>query len=258
MIEAQNTRKEALFVPQNIQRCFQRYEKKYLLNPEQYQKIRAGLAPYMEADEHGRYTICNLYYDTPDFQLIRASLDKPVYKEKLRMRSYGVPADGDSVFVELKKKYKGVVYKRRTVLEAGEALDYLAGRCSPRAKDQICREIDWFLGRYHPVPQVFIAYDREALAGLEDRVLRVTFDIDLRWRDTALDLRSGDGGERITSRDQILMEIKIPGSAPVWLSRLLSENSVFPTSFSKYGVCYRENLMWPVKRHPGKAVRVCA
>ena len=249
MIEAQNTRKEALFVPQNIQRCFQRYEKKYLLNPEQYQKIRAGLAPYMEADEHGRYTICNLYYDTPDFQLIRASLDKPVYKEKLRMRSYGVPADGDSVFVELKKKYKGVVYKRRTVLEAGEALDYLAGRCSPRAKDQICREIDWFLGRYHPVPQVFIAYDR---------VLRVTFDIDLRWRDTALDLRSGDGGERITSRDQILMEIKIPGSAPVWLSRLLSENSVFPTSFSKYGVCYRENLMWPVKRHPGKAVRFCA
>ena len=258
MIEAQNTRKEALFVPQNIQRCFQRYEKKYLLNPEQYQKIRAGLAPYMEADEHGRYTICNLYYDTPDFQLIRASLDKPVYKEKLRMRSYGVPADGDSVFVELKKKYKGVVYKRRTVLEAGEALDYLAGRCSPRAKDQICREIDWFLGRYHPVPQVFIAYDREALAGLEDRVLRVTCDIDLRWRDTALDLRSGDGGERITSRDQILMEIKIPGSAPVWLSRLLSENSVFPTSFSKYGVCYRENLMWPVKRHPGKAVRFCA
>ena len=258
MIEAQNTRKEALFVPQNIQRCFQRYEKKYLLNPEQYQKIRAGLAPYMEADEHGRYTICNLYYDTPDLQLIRASLDKPVYKEKLRMRSYGVPADGDSVFVELKKKYKGVVYKRRTVLEAGEALDYLAGRCSPRAKDQICREIDWFLGRYHPVPQVFIAYDREALAGLEDRVLRVTFDIDLRWRDTALDLRSGDGGERITSRDQILMEIKIPGSAPVWLSRLLSENSVFPTSFSKYGVCYRENLMWPVKRHPGKAVRFCA
>ncbi len=245
-------------MPQNIQRCFQRYEKKYLLNPEQYQKIRAGLAPYMEADEHGRYTICNLYYDTPDFQLIRASLDKPVYKEKLRMRSYGVPADGDSVFVELKKKYKGVVYKRRTVLEAGEVLDYLAGRCSPRAKDQICREIDWFLGRYHPVPQVFIAYDREALAGLEDRVLRVTFDIDLRWRDTALDLRSGDGGERITSRDQILMEIKIPGSAPVWLSRLLSENSVFPTSFSKYGVCYRENLMWPVKRHPGKAVRFCA
>ena len=245
-------------MPQNIQRCFQRYEKKYLLNPEQYQKIRAGLAPYMEADEHGRYTICNLYYDTPDFQLIRASLDKPVYKEKLRMRSYGVPADGDSVFVELKKKYKGVVYKRRTVLEAGEALDYLAGRCSPRAKDQICREIDWFLGRYHPVPQVFIAYDREALAGLEDRVLRVTFDIDLRWRDTALDLRSGDGGERITSRDQILMEIKIPGSAPVWLSRLLSENSVFPTSFSKYGVCYRENLMWPVERHSGKAVRFCA
>ena len=258
MIEAQNTRKEALFVPQNIQRCFQRYEKKYLLNLEQYQKIRAGLAPYMEADEHGRYTICNLYYDTPDFQLIRASLDKPVYKEKLRMRSYGVPADGDSVFVELKKKYKGVVYKRRTALEAGEALDYLAGRCSPRAKDQICREIDWFLGRYHPVPQVFIAYDREALAGLEDRVLRGTFDSDLRWRDTALDLRSGDGGERITSRDQILMEIKIPGSAPVWLSRLLSENSVFPTSFSKYGVCYRENLMGPVERHSGKAVRFCA
>ena len=122
---------------QQIPMTFQRYETKYMLSPIMARKLRKSLPGHLQMDEYGLDTICSLYYDTPDFQLIRASLDKPVYKEKLRMRSYGVPADGDSVFVELKKKYKGVVYKRRTALEAGEALDYLAGRCSPRAKDQI-------------------------------------------------------------------------------------------------------------------------
>ncbi len=242
----------------NIQCCFQRYEKKYLITPAQYDKIKSKAAKYMQADVYGNYSICNLYYDTVDFQLIRASLEKPVYKEKLRMRSYGIPRDGDSVFVELKKKYDGVVYKRRAVMEAAEAADYLGGIHPPHQKDQIRREIDWFLNSYHPKPQVFIAYDREALAGLNDSELRITFDTNLRWRDIDLDLRLGDYGNSIIPQNQILMEVKIPGAAPVWLSYLLSDIKVFPTSFSKYGICYQQNLMEDITNMPEKVVAYSA
>lgn len=226
-----------------IQHSFRRYEKKYFLTPQQYQALLPRLHPYMRADEYGRYTICNIYYDTDNFQLIRASLEKPVYKEKLRLRSYGVPDGEQKVFVELKKKFDHVVYKRRSVMPCDRAAAYLAGRACPDNGGQICREIDWFLNSYRLRPRVFIAYDRTALTGREDGELRITFDTGLRWRDTQLDLRAGDGGAPLLADDRILMEIKIPGSAPVWLSRILSELGIFPTSFSKYGLCYREHLM---------------
>ena len=225
-----------------IQQSFKRVEKKYILDPAQYDALLDGMKPYMQADEYGRYTICNIYYDTDDFKLIRTSLEKPVYKEKLRLRSYGTPTDDQKVFVEIKKKFDHVVYKRRTVMPCAEAVGYLEGDTYPVREDQICHEIDWFLKTYQPKPQVFIAYDRVALAGIENEELRVTFDTNLRWRDHDLDLRKGDHGELILPRDRILMEIKIPGTAPMWLSHLLSETGVFPTSFSKYGTCYQENL----------------
>ncbi len=227
----------------NVQCSFKRYEKKYMMTPEQFKRILLGIQNYVRPDEFGNYTICNIYYDTDDFQLIRTSLEKPVYKEKLRMRSYGVPGSHDKVFVELKKKYDGVVYKRRVVMEASEAAGYINDARPPKKENQICHEIDWFMKSYQPKPKVFIAYDRLAFAGLENSELRITFDTNLRWRDTELDLRAGDYGMPILSQDQILMEIKIPGSAPVWLARLLSENHVFPTSFSKYGTCYKQNIL---------------
>ena len=226
-----------------IQQSFKRFEKKYLLDPARYNALLDGMAPYMKADEYGSYTICNIYYDTDNFELIRTSLEKPVYKEKLRLRSYGVPTDDKKVFVEIKKKFDHVVYKRRIVLPCAEAVSYLAGEASPQGEDQICREIDWFLKTYQPKPKVFIAYDRMALAGIENEELRITFDTNLRWRDHDLDLRKGDHGQLILPRDCILMEIKIPGTAPVWLSHLLSQVGVFPTSFSKYGTCYKEHLL---------------
>lgn len=222
-----------------IQYSFQRYEKKYLITPLQQKRICAAARDYMKEDAYGRYTICNIYYDTPDWSLIRASLEKPVYKEKLRVRSYGTPALHDNVFVEIKKKYDGVVYKRRAVMEAGLAEDYLAGGAPASPGGQIGREIDWFQRFYRTAPQVFIGYERMALAGIEDPELRITFDTNLRWRDTGLDLCLGDHGERLLPGDQILMEIKIPGAAPFWLSRMLSEVQAFPISFSKYGTCYQ-------------------
>ena len=243
---------------ENIQYCFSRYEQKYLLTPRQYRALRAGMDRCMEADAYGRYTICSLYYDTPDFRLIQASLEKPVYKEKLRLRSYGVPADADPVFVELKKKFDGVVYKRRTVMAAAEAADYLSGLRRPPQENQISREIDWFLSAAALAPRVCISYDREALAGVEMPDLRVTFDTGLRWRDTQLDLRLGDGGAPLLSDDRILMEIKLPGAAPLWLSRLLSRCGAYPVSFSKYGTCYRRFLAPAAQAAARQEVCPCA
>lgn len=225
-----------------IQCSFERFEKKYLLTADKYEMLLKGMEPYMEPDEYGHYTICNIYYDTDNYELIRTSLEKPVYKEKLRMRSYGVPRDGGNVFVEIKKKFSGEVYKRRTAMEVSEAVGYLAGNVQA-SDEQIRHEIDWFLKSYQPVPKVYIAYDREAYAGVENPELRITFDTNIRWRDTELDLRAGDYGAPLLDEGQILMEIKIPGTAPIWLSHLLSEAEVFPTSFSKYGTCYRNNLL---------------
>lgn len=248
-----------------IQFNFKRYEKKYMLAPDQLARVLAGMENHVRADGFGRSAICSIYYDTDDFRLIRASLEKPVYKEKLRMRSYGVPGDGDKVFVELKKKYDGVVYKRRTVMTAADAVSYLHHGAGPAEKNQVCREIDWFMRSCRPAPRVFIAYDRTAFAGVEDPDLRITFDTSLRWRDRELDLRAGDYGEALLSPGHILMEVKIPGAAPVWLAHLLSETGAFHTSFSKYGAWYTRNILGrrlpePAKRSEaaGKGVRTCA
>ena len=225
-----------------VQSCFQRYEKKYLLTHEQYKAVLNGMTDSMKPDEHPRYTICNIYYDTENFDLIRASLEKPVYKEKLRVRSYGVPGNRDKVFIELKKKYDGVVYKRRVTMEMIKADRYLHG-IQIGEGSQISREIDWFMRFYRPVPKVFIAYDREAYAAADGGELRITFDTALRVRTNDVDLRYGDHGVPLLKDDRILMEIKIPGTAPLWLARLLSENGIFPVSFSKYGTYYKEFVL---------------
>ena len=242
-----------------MQFCFQRYEKKYMLTLDQLARMLAGMEEHMKSDDFGRYTICNLYYDTGDFRLIRASLAKPVYKEKLRLRSYGVPGSEDQVFVELKKKFNGVVYKRRTAMKAAQAMaDLSRGRLANR-EDQISREINFFLESCPTAPKVFIAYDRTAFAGVEDPELRITFDTNLRWRDRELDLRAGDWGEPILPPDQILMEVKIPGTTPVWLAHLLSRIGAFPTSFSKYGTCYTKKILGPsLAGRTGEEARVCA
>ena len=226
----------------NVQSCFKRYEKKYRLTPAQQRMIIEGMREHMTADEHAAYTICNIYYDTADWSLIRTSLEKPVYKEKLRIRSYGTPTDGGKVFVELKKKYDGVVYKRRITAPAAGAEPFLAG-VGGDAYGQIGREIQWFQSFHRAQPRVFIAYDRLAFAGKEEPELRITFDTNLRWRDTDLDLRCGDYGAPIDDADMVLMEIKIPGVCPLWLSRLLSEAEAYPTPFSKYGACYKNHIL---------------
>ena len=225
-----------------VQSSFKRCEKKYLLTRDQYRIMRLGMAARMKADEYPCYSISNIYYDTEHFDLIRASLEKPVYKEKLRLRSYGVPGSLDPAFLEIKKKFDGVVYKRRITMKTQDAVRYLDGE---RRGDnsQIGREIDYFLRLYRPEPKVFIAYDREAWAAADGGELRITFDNALRVRSNDLDLRAGDHGVSLLGDDRILMEIKIPGTAPLWLAHLLSAGGIYPVSFSKYGAYYKEFVL---------------
>ena len=158
------------------------------------------------------------------------------------MRSYGVPGSQDPVFVELKKKYEGVVYKRRITMKMQAASNYLRGVQKGNGS-QIGHEIDYFMRLYRPEPKVFIAYDRDAYAAADGSELRITFDTALRARSNDLDLRFGDHGIPLLDDDLYLMEVKIPGAAPLWLARLLSENEIFPTSFSKYGAFFRQFVL---------------
>ena len=231
---------------QPIRNCFARYEKKYFLTPAGQKTLLQAIGPYIKMDFYGKYTICNLYYDTPDWRLIRASLEKPVYKEKLRVRSYGVPPEDGTVFAELKKKYKGIVYKRRITVPVSDAQPLLAGRM-PKVLEhdygQIGREIAWFQKLYAAEPRVFIGYDRIAFAGVDDPELRITFDTNIRWRTTELDLRAGDHGAALLPDDRVLLELKLPGVCPLWLSHALDAAGAVPVSFSKYGSCYSRHLL---------------
>lgn len=222
---------------------FQRYEKKYLLEREQFEAFRREIEPLLMPDVFFESLVCSIYYDSESYELIRRSLDKPVYKEKLRLRSYGVPSGEDSVFVELKKKYKGIVYKRRVELTETQAERWLNEGVLP-ADGQVIREIEWMRTQRGPLkPVALIACDRKAYVAKDDPELRFTFDSSIRWRNKELLLSAGDWGEELLQNGEVLMEIKMPESAPLWLANMLSRHKVFPTSFSKYGTCYKNNLM---------------
>jgi hypothetical protein len=217
---------------------FKRYELKYLISNEQRNQIVAAMADHMTADVHGRSTIFSLYFDTPDYLLIRRSIEKPIYKEKLRLRSYGVADADTTVFVELKKKYESVVYKRRIGMTEREAEDYLLAH-KPIADSQIAREIDYCLHHYeHLSPKVLLSYEREAFYADGDPNFRVTFDENILWRDYDVDLTSGVYGTPILDEGRSLMEIKTAGAIPLWMVQILSEKRIRQTSFSKYGSAY--------------------
>lgn len=220
-----------------IQTSFSRVERKYLVSKEQKAALLECMAGHAVPDVHPRYTVSNVYYDTPDRELIRTSLEKPLFKQKLRLRSYGVPGDKDPAFAEIKKKYDGRVYKRRVTLPTAEAVRYLSGFYAGE-KGQIHREIDWFLRTYRPKPALYLAYDREAYGALAEPELRITFDKDIRYRLDELDLRAGDRGRGLQLPGELL-EIKTPDSFPLWLVRALEELKIPRISFSKCGEIYR-------------------
>ena len=229
---------------------FKRYEDKFLLDKKQYELLLKNLEGYMRPDEHcmnGTYKICNIYFDTPDNEVLRRSVSKPYYKEKLRLRSYGTPeSDDDTVFLELKRKIGGIVSKRRAALTYGQAKEYLQSGKKPELPDytdrQVLTETDWFIRNNPVLPYAYVSYDRIAMFGIEDKSLRLTLDSNLQARRYDLSLSRGSYGHQLLPQDHRLMEIKFSGAIPLQLARILSELKIYSRGFSKIGTEYRSML----------------
>ncbi|MBR2122654.1 MAG: polyphosphate polymerase domain-containing protein [Lachnospiraceae bacterium] len=220
---------------------FKRKEIKFLLDNEQYTALYEKLLQIAAVDGYGLTDINNIYFDTDDFSLIRTSLDKPAYKEKLRLRSYGTPGEDTDVFIEIKKKYDGIVYKRRIAVPYRQAVRYLydSEPLPENYRSQILREIDYLRACYGALePAMRISYKRIAMAGLQDPGLRITFDSDIVWSTDSLLLTDSPAVRRILEPGQRLMELKIARAYPLEIARMLSELEIRPVSFSKYGRGY--------------------
>lgn len=225
-------------------KSFKRFEKKFILNQKQYNELLSKLLQYMNPDDHCKsgknYNIYNIYYDTENNDVIRHSISKPYYKEKLRLRSYTIPTSLYSkVFLELKKKINGIVNKRRVVMTLGDAYKFLNSGIRPDLNDyineQVIQEIEYYISKNKVYPSVYIGYTRNAFFGKEDKDFRLTFDSEIITRRHDLSLDSGCFGEDILGEDKFLMEVKFLGAIPVWFTKILSELKIYNTHFSKYG-----------------------
>ena len=224
---------------------FKRYELKYMLTREQKKKILEAISPHMQPDRYGRSIIRNIYFDTDNYRLIRRSLEKPAYKEKLRIRSYAQATADSTVFVELKKKYEKVVYKRRLPMCERDAMAWVCRECACLVDTQISREIDYFIDYYGKIkPSAFLSYEREAYYDKGGGDFRVTFDDTILCRQTDVNLCSPVYGTPILPEDHVLMELKCSGGIPLWMVEVLSREHIYKTSFSKYGTAY-STLIFP-------------
>lgn len=225
------------------QAVFKRYEMKYMMTRQQRRAILEAMLQYMRLDDFGHTTIRNIYFDTDTYRLVRHSMEKPVYKEKLRIRSYKKAAAQDKVFVELKKKYNDIVYKRRESLPQIEALEWIVKGTPFPYDTQIGREIDYFFEYYNALkPKVFLSYEREAFYALDGSDFRVTFDEHILARQEELSLAKDIWGEKLIDDDCVLMEIKTSGGIPLWMAKVLSQEKIYKTSFSKYGTAYEKMI----------------
>lgn len=227
-----------------FKKLFRRYEIKYIIKKSQYDDLLKLMLKYMQADDFGQSTICNIYFDTPDNLLIRRSIEHPIYKEKLRVRSYGKVEDDTTVFVELKKKYDGVVYKRRVDMPYKMAREYLCEGKLNMPKTQITNEIDYVLKFYKNLnPSMYISYEREAFFSKTDSDFRMTFDRNILYRDYDLTLKSDVYGKSILPPDEMILEVKTSQAIPLWLTEFLTHNKIYKASFSKYGNAYKNTLV---------------
>lgn len=238
------------------QEIFKRTEKKYLLDRDTYEKLIKRLEKYTQKDKYYESDIMSLYYDTPDYRLIRTSIEKPVFKEKIRLRSYGVPHSADAVFLEIKRKYKGVVYKRRSIMPLKDAYEFTHGGDVSPHNAQIENELKWAFRYYTGLaPRMLVTYHRFSYFANDNHNVRITFDDRILYRDYDLDPSGGIYGTELLEDGQRIMEIKIPGSAPLWLSHILDELKIYPTSYSKYGTAYLRTVSKKISASGGNMHR---
>lgn len=218
-----------------------RYELKYYLNKQQLQNFMDELKNYMQVDKYGLTTIASLYFDTPNFRLINRSIEKPKFKEKLRLRSYGLSTDNSPTFLEIKRKHEGIVYKRRISLFEQEAFELITNKES-RTHDQISRELESFMESYEKLePKYLIIYDRLAYY-MENSDIRITIDMNPRYRTTDLNLHTSMDGIPLIKEGGAILEVKVQHSVPLWLVSLLSKEKIYQTSFSKVGTAHKMEM----------------
>ena len=230
---------------------FERIEKKFWMNAQQFRQMEPVLLEHMKVDQYGRTTIHNVYCDTDDYYLIRRSIEGPDFKEKLRIRSYSGFSEDANVFVEIKRKLNGVGYKRRIEIPLSRLDDLMNGKNIDCANPQIEKELHEFVNRYHPNPKVYITYERIAMfekgqnghtdhmAHMEDQGLRITLDRNIRCR--VFTERADLNRETFPAIDDdsmVLMEVKAPGFMPEWLVNEMSRLKIYHSSFSKVGTCF--------------------
>ncbi len=232
----------------NEQMTFKRYELKYMMTRAQKEDLLRAMEGHLQLDRYGHSTIRNIYFDTDTFRLVRRSIEKPLYKEKLRVRSYQRAGEKSMVFVELKKKFESVVYKRRVMLPHREAMDALENDRPLPISSQIGAEIAAFREFYGPTlkPAMLLTYEREAYFPVDGTDFRLTLDENILWRMDNMDLGAEAYGNAVLDDDRVLMEVKTPGGIPLWMTRFLTENKIYQTSFSKYGAAF---LQWQAGEH---------
>ena len=216
---------------------------KYIMSPEQTEYFKESVKDYMKIDKFGLTSIASLYYDTPNYRLIRTSVEKPPFKEKIRLRSYGIATDNSPVFLELKRKAYGIVYKRRVQSTIPLVKKFFDGEGDICAGGQINKEITTFRDYYQTlVPACMIIYDRVAYFQ-PDGDLRLTIDHNPRYRYEDLDLRVSMEGNSLLKDGYTILEVKVQQAVPLWLSDILTKGKIYKGSFSKYGEAYRQQLL---------------
>ncbi len=227
-----------------VQTIFKRHELKYRLTKQQYKQLCRCMEKYMVLDSYGRHKISNVYFDTDNFSIIRHSIEKPKYKEKLRLRVYGQPGDDTVSFIELKKKYDGVVYKRRIQSTQSDAMSYLCSDAELGDTSQIKKEVDYYKGMHNSLsPSIYLSYEREAFYSPDDENFRITFDFNIKMRDVDISPYESEQDINILSDDIVLLEVKTVKGLPFWFVDFLGENGLYKTSFSKYGTAYNNFIL---------------
>lgn len=222
---------------------FRRVEKKYMINLNQYLLLKEAIQEKMIEDEHGKSTICNIYFDTGQFELIRHSITKPVFKDKVRLRSYNIPTENSKIYLEIKRKYDGVVSKRRIEMTLKDYYNYIQKKEKAIEEGQVKKELDYYFAFYKLKPAMFLSYYRRAYYDIENRDFRLTFDSHILARNYDLQLEKGHYGIPILDENKYIMEIKTLGAIPMWFVELLEKFKIYPCSFSKYGEAYTQLIM---------------
>lgn len=220
---------------------FRRVEKKYIITRDQYLKLKEEIKDKMKEDEHGKSTICNIYFDTEQYELIRHSITKPVYKDKIRLRSYNIPTLESTIYLEIKRKCDGVVSKRRIEMTLNNFYEQLKN--DKAENSQVKKELDYYFSHYNLKPTMSLSYYRRAYYDKENQDFRITFDSNIIARNYDLEIEKGNFGTNILQEDKYIMEIKTLGAIPIWFVKLLDELKICPCGFSKYGEAYTQLVL---------------